>query len=163
MGFPPKRSAVHTHLLLMKRRDFLRSAGAAAVIPVLPLPAMAVPAATAPVNTFQVGWAALYARAHNQASPALIQKWLRVSPEQANAVMGELVNQNIIKLPVAGSATAVQPMYPGGGVPGMFRKSKKVVDAAKQVFDALVEDNEPVEQAETISDPLIEETAHETS
>ena len=76
--------------------------------------------------------------------------------------MGELVNQNIIKRPVAGSATAVQPMYPGGGVPGMYGKSKKVVDTAKEVFDALVEDDEPVEQIETISDPLIEETAHET-
>lgn len=128
------------------------------MIPVLPLPAMAVPAAAAPVNTFQVGWAALYARAHNQASPALIQKWLRVSPEQANAVMGELVNQNIIKLPVAGSATAVQPMYPGGGIPGMFSKTKKVVETAKEVFDTLIEDEEPVEAHTEIT---TEETAHE--
>ncbi|HCP81742.1 MAG TPA: hypothetical protein DIT67_09175 [Octadecabacter sp.] len=147
----------------MKRRDFLRSAGAAAVIPVLPLPAMAVPAAAAPVNAFQVGWAALYARAHNQASPALIQKWLRVGPEQANALMGELANQNIIKLPVAGSATAVQPMYPAGRVPGMFNKTKKAVETAKEVFDTLVKDDETDEQVESISGPTREETADATS
>ena len=147
----------------MKRRDFLRSAGAAAVIPVLPLPAMAVPAAAAPVNSFQVGWAALYARAHNKASPALIQKWLRVTPEQANALMGELVNQNIIKLPIAGSATAVQPMYPNGGVPGMFNKTKKAVETAKEVFDTLIEDDETDEQLEGVSEPSIEEAAGATS
>lgn len=145
----------------MKRRDFLRSAGAAAVIPVLPLPAMAVPAATAPVNTFQVGWAALYARAHNQASPALIQKWLRISPEQANAVMGELVNQNIINLPIAGSATAVQPMYPASGVPGRLSRTKKVAETAKDVFDTLIEDDEPVTPTETSPDLANEESTIE--
>ncbi len=147
----------------MKRRDFLRSAGAAAVIPVLPLPAMAVPVVKAPVNTFQVGWAALYARAHNQASPALIQKWLRVSPEQANALMGELVNQNIIKVPIAGSATAVHPMYPGGGVPGMFGKTKKAVETAKDILDTLVEEDEAGEPIETICETTSEVSADATS
>ncbi|WP_179214855.1 hypothetical protein [Octadecabacter ascidiaceicola] len=118
--------------------------------------------ATAPVNAMQVGWAALYARAQNQASPALIQKWLRVGPEQANALMGELVSRNIIKLPVAGSATAVQPMYPSGGVTGMFNKSKKAVETAKEVFDTLVEEDETDDQIETTPEPTIEETANET-
>ena len=132
----------------MKRRDFLCSAGAAAVIPVLPLPAMAIPAATAPVNAMQVGWAALYARANNAASPALIQKWLRVGPEQAHALMAELTKRNIIQLPIAGSATAVQPMYPGGGYAGMFNKSRQVTRKAKDVFDALTQDETPIEVVE---------------
>lgn len=60
----------------MKRREFLSSAGAAAVIPVLPLPAMATPVATAPVRATQVGWAALFARVNDRATPALLQKWM---------------------------------------------------------------------------------------
>jgi hypothetical protein len=67
----------------MKRRDFLLSGGAAAVIPVLPLPAMAAPVAAAPVNVMQLGWAALFARTHNCATPELLQTWLRVGPEAA--------------------------------------------------------------------------------
>ena len=133
------------------------------MIPVLPLPALAVPAAAAPVNAYQVGWAALYARVHNQASPTLLQQWLRVSPEQANVLMGELVNKNIIKLPVAGSATVVQPMYQSGGVPGMFRNTKKVVETAKEVFDTLIEDDENGAQNETMPEPTIEETVDATS
>jgi hypothetical protein len=124
---------------------------------------MAVPVATAPVNTFQVGWAALYARAHNQASPALIQKWLRVSPEQANALMGELVNQNIIKLPIARIAAAVQTMYPVGGDPGMFGKTKKAVETAKDILDTLVEEDETDEPIETICETTFEGSADVTS
>lgn len=123
------------------------------MIPVLPLPAMAVPVATAPapvmaVNTMQVGWAALYARVNNQTTPALIQKWLRVGPDQAHALMGELVKRNIINMPIAGSATAVQPMYPGGGYGGMFNKSRKVTEKAKEIFDSLIEDDAPTEDIE---------------
>lgn len=163
-GFPRKRSALHTHLYTMKRREFLSSAGAAAVIPVLPLPAMAVPAATAPVNTMQVGWAALYARANNQATPALIQKWLRVGPDQANALMSELVKRNVIHTPLSGSAVAVQPMYPNGGVPGMFRKSKRVIDQAKDLVDTLLDDDQTdgSSQDRTPEHPTDDES-HETS
>ncbi len=138
----------------MKRRDFLRSAGAAAVVPVLPFSAMVTPAAAAvPINSMQVGWAALYARVNNQATPALIQKWLRVGPEQANALMGELVNRNIIRMPAAGSAVAVQPMYPGGGYPGMFNTSKRVARTGNL---------EPFEQKASVDDKFRAMIAHVT-
>lgn len=155
----------------MNRRNFLRSAGAAAVIPALPLSALVTPVAAAPANAMQVGWAALYARANNQASPALIQKWLRVGPDQAQALMSELTKRQIIHAPIAGSAAAVQPMYPNGTVPGVFQKSKQVAQKAREVFDTLLEEDVPAERADpvdpestpTIADQNSEDTRHEAS
>ncbi len=119
----------------MKRREFLSSAGAAAVIPVLPLPAMATPVATAPVRATQVGWAALFARVNDRATPALLQKWMGVGPEQANALMSELVKRNIIHAPVAGTAASVQPMYPSGGIPGVAKSAGQMLRKVNDVID----------------------------
>jgi len=116
------------------------------VIPVLPLPAMAAPVATAPVNAMQLGWAALFARTHNCATPELLQTWLRVGPEQAQALMSEMVKRNIIHTPVAGTAAAVQPMYTSSGIPGMRPTLRKVADAAKDAIkDMMHEDTEAAE------------------
>ena len=150
----------------MKRREFLRSAGAAAVLPVLPLSAMTAPVVAAPANTMQVGWAALYARANNQASPALIQKWLRVGPEQAQALMSELTKRQIIHTPVAGSAAAVQPMYPSSGIPGAMKRTQHFVQKARDVYEDWIEDE--VEETETTLEPEMdiepkEEESHGTS
>lgn len=136
----------------MKRREFLRTAGAAAVLPVLPLPALASPMATAPasasaVNAMQVGWAALYARANHRATPALLQKWLRINPSQANAMMSELVKRGVVHTPIAGSAAAVQPMYSAQNVGGLFGSKRKAAQTAKDVFDALVQDDDETEDA----------------
>lgn len=106
----------------MKRREFLSSAGAAAVIPVLPLPAMATPVATAPVRATQVGWAALFARVNDRATPALLQKWMGVGPEQANALMSELVKRNIIHAPSREQPRPCSPCTQAGA----FRASQKV-------------------------------------
>ncbi|MCF2871365.1 hypothetical protein L0664_09845 [Octadecabacter sp. G9-8] len=123
----------------MKRREFLSSAGAAAVLPVLPLPAIASPTAVASANAAQVGWAALFARVNDRATPALIQKWMGVGPEQANALMSELVKRNIIHAPIAGSATSVQPMYPRGGVPGIAKSSGQILRKARDMLDTLAD------------------------
>lgn len=127
----------------MKRRDFLRSAGATAIIPVLPLPAVAVPVAAAPVQAIQLNWAALFARTHAKASPALIQSWLGVGPAQAQAVMSGLVERGIIGAPVAGTAAAVQPIYQSRAVPGTRVAVAKVKDIVEGfVRDALEDDAE---------------------
>jgi hypothetical protein len=136
----------------MKRRDFLYSAGAAASIPVLPLPAMAAPVASAPVHTAQVGWAALYARTHAKASPTLIQKWLGVGPKQAHALMSELARLNVLGTPVGGTAAAVKPIYATRSVPGARSTGAKIADAAKDMARTWIED------AHQENEPLTEDT-----
>lgn len=119
----------------MDRRSFLKTAGAAAAAPLLPVPAIASAQAVT-VNRFQIGFAALYARVNGRASPAMIQKWLRIGPEDARYVMGELRGMGILNAPIAGSATAARPMYPGGKVPGFLRKA---VDAGQTVLEKMDE------------------------
>lgn len=96
---------------------------------------MATP--TAAISEFQVGWAALIARAQNKASPELIQSWLRVDPHQAQEVMQQLVTRGITRNPVAGVASAAKPMYEAGKAPGAFGGPK---DLAKKALDYLAED-----------------------
>lgn len=129
----------------MKRRDFLCSAGAAATLPVLPLPAAAVPVAAAPVHASQVGWAALFARVNTRTTPALLQKWMGVGPEQAHALMSELIQRNIIHAPVAGSAAAIQPMHPQGSIPGTIKTTGQVLRKARDTVEALLDDQDIVE------------------
>ncbi|MCF2906197.1 hypothetical protein L0666_14470 [Octadecabacter sp. CECT 8868] len=130
------------------------------MIPVLPLPAAAVPAAAAPANAMQVGWAALFARANHRATPALIQKWLRVDATQADAVMRELVRQNVVHAPVAGSAAAIKPMYASNGPNTLFGKRNKVVEATKDVIKDLMRDDD-VAQANDADDVTAETAAQE--
>lgn len=136
----------------MKRRDFLYSAGAAVSIPVLPPPAMAAPVASAPVHTAQVGWAALYARTHAKASPALIQKWLGVGPEQAHALMSELAHLNVLSTPIGGTAAAVKPIYAPRSIPGARSNGAKIADAVQDLARTWLEDEAPND------DPLTEDT-----
>ncbi|MDB4213247.1 hypothetical protein N9741_00045 [Octadecabacter sp.] len=147
----------------MKRREFLSSAGAAAVIPVLPLPAMATPVATAPVRATQVGWAALFARVNDRATPALLQKWMGVGPEQANALMSELVKRNIIHAPVAGTAASVQPMYQSGGIPGVAKRTGQMLRKVHDVIDAFDAPNQDMTDAAQVDqhspDPTAEHQA----
>lgn len=134
----------------MERREFLSFAGASALIPVLPLPAPAIPVAVAPVNAAKANWAALYARAHGRATPELIQKWLHVGPDQARVVMSDLVARNVVAAPIAGSATAVHPMYPSRAIPGARIASERAKDA---VTDYL---RSSLDQEVTVDEPPIE-------
>lgn len=106
----------------------------------LPLPVAAAPMAATPVHTTQVGWAALFARANNHATPALMQKWLNVGPQQAHALMSELTRRNIIQVTSSGAATAVQPMYQTSGIPGVAQTTSNMVEAARDVWDAVMEE-----------------------
>ncbi len=133
------------------------------MIPVLPLPAMAIPVAKAPVRTAQVGWAALYARAHAKTSPELIQSWLGVGPEQAQALMSDLVDRKIIHTPVGGVARAIDPMYPSSGIPGARPFQEKIADKARElVKDMLDADDGDLSDAEIEDTEAEEEKIDET-
>jgi len=143
----------------MKRREFLSSAGAAAALPVLPLPAKAIPVATAPANASKVGWAALYARAHAKASPALIQQWLGVGPEQAHAIMSELLRTNVLNAPVGGVASVMDPMFPKRAVPGTQPPLRDLANKTRQLLADHLHDPDEAPDTEDIP----EEPPHETS
>lgn len=154
-GFPHKTSALHTHINAMKRREFLTTAGAAASLSVLPLsPVAAMPAATS-VPATQVSWATLIARSQAKASPELIQQWLNVGPEQARAVMSELVRKNVLRAPVGGAAVAVDPMFASRKVPGARPMAKRIATKANEMVREWAEAQ--------LDDEAPEEKAHETS
>lgn len=133
----------------MERREFLSFAGASAVIPVLPLPAPTIPVVVAPIDAAKVDWAALYARTHGRATPELIQKWLHVSPDQARAVMSDLVRKNVVAAPVAGSAAAIRPMYPSRSIQGARLISEKAKAAVKDFAQSTFNDiNDPQNTAQ---------------
>ncbi|MDA9207816.1 hypothetical protein N9O61_02910 [Octadecabacter sp.] len=128
-------------------------AGASALIPVLPLSAPALPVAVAPVNAAKANWAALYARAHGRATPELIQKWLHVGPDQARAVMSDLVARNVVAAPVAGSAAAVQPMYPSRAIPGAHMASERAKDAVTDYLRSALDHDDTYSEPQTGDDP----------
>lgn len=103
------------------------------MVPILPLPIAAAPIVT-PVDAAKANWAALYARVNARATPELLQKWLGVGPDQAQALMSELIKRNIIHAPVAGSAIAVQPMHPHGVVPGSGKMRSEIMRKAQQTI-----------------------------
>lgn len=98
------------------------------MIPVLPLPEPRPPLAVASIDAAKMDWAALYTRLHGHATPELIQRWLHVGPDQARAVISELVRRNVLAPPIAGSAAAVQPMYPSRGARMMADHAKTAVE-----------------------------------
>lgn len=146
----------------MKRRTFLSSAGAAAVLPVLPLSVAAVPAAAAPVSASTANWAALFARVNSRATPALIQKWLGVGPDTAQAIMSDLIKRNVVHAPVAGTAAAVQPMYASRAIPGVPATPSDALKRAKDTFEALVDDTQ-VDSGAPDDEPKTEDPIDETS
>jgi len=137
----------------------MNTAGATAIIPVLPTSAMAAPVAKAPAHAAKIGWAALYARAHAKASPALIQKWLSVGSEQANALMAELVRTKVLNAPVGGIATVTKPMFGPNTVPGAKTVTKNIARRTQQIiFDAFQDEPDLSEH-----NAIEEEIHHETS
>ena len=134
------------------------------MIPVLPLPALATPMAAAPANAAQVGWAALFARVNNRATPALLQKWMGVGPQQAELLMSELIKRNIIYTPVAGSAVSVQPMYPTGGFPGRIAQTNDVLQNVRDTLDTVLEDDaEDGPSDDTTPDDVLDEPTEAAS
>lgn len=96
----------------------------------------------------------MFARANNRASPALIQKWLRIGPTEANAVMRELVSRGVVQAPIAGSAIAVDPLYPGGKPPGFVTKGRNI---AEKVVEILTEEEQESQSEEIGIDPTPED------
>lgn len=113
----------------MKRRRFLQGLTAAASLPALPLPAATVfggatgaagasgaAAATGVAGAQTYLWAEFVARVHDRASPAMLERLLKIDAGTARRVYGELLRDNIITAPDAfGLSRATNP-YPNARV-----------------------------------------------
>lgn len=118
----------------MQRRTFLKTTGAAALMPALPMAATPA-AATAPATALQLSWATHYARVHNAVSPDLLSSALGFSPDVARGAFQRLLADKVIGPPGAhGIARAAAPFYTSfpGAEP---QASQAVAEVTEQGLD----------------------------
>lgn len=105
----------------MKRRTFLTNLAATAALPMMPLKALAGAAPAAAVASMEQPylWASFITRVHNNASPAMLQRLLKLDEGMASRVYSELVKNNVVNSPNAyGISRAVNP-FPQPGMAHM--------------------------------------------
>ncbi|MEM8650924.1 MAG: hypothetical protein AAGF54_10370 [Pseudomonadota bacterium] len=134
----------------MDRRNFLKSIGAASLLPVIPMPAIsaASPAAaiaTAPVftsHTYQ--WAEMIVRAHNKCNLGLLQRSLQVDVTVAEALKKELIKNGIVaaKANAYGLHKATKPLYEGS-----FLKPSEPLETAKDIIEDFITPDDELDQA----------------
>ena len=87
----------------MKRRNFLTMMGATALAPALPAFGAPVSVAAGGYNRYQYGLAVFHARTRANISAAGIAHRLKVSMPQAEAMIGEMIENNYVKPVLGGS------------------------------------------------------------
>ena len=105
----------------MKRRTFLTNLAATAAVPMMPMKALASVAPTAAAASMDQPylWASFITRVHNNASPAMLQRLLKLDKSMASRVYSELVKNNVVTPPNAyGISRAVNP-FPQPGMAHM--------------------------------------------
>lgn len=116
----------------MKRREFLNLTMGSAVAAAVPLPSGAVGAvAKAPKHLYP--WAVAMAHAGNPISEKTLGMALKVSADQASALMSRLVARGVVHAPnAAGVARAVSPAFRAGFLPEVTRKT--VAEAGRSLI-----------------------------
>jgi hypothetical protein len=148
----------------MQRRDFLKSMGATALIPAIPLPAAALstsvaPAVAAPFTAHTYQWAEMIVRAHNSCNLGLLQRSLRIDAGAAASLKQALIKNGIVtaNANAYGIHKAVKPLYEGAFVSTSDTISK-VKDVAEKVSHHLSKDEEAKEEIDSDFSDLEEET-----
>ncbi|MEM7290734.1 MAG: hypothetical protein AAF412_10270 [Pseudomonadota bacterium] len=101
----------------MDRRSFLKTIGAASLLPALPAPAFATAATSATpvvsVHTYQ--WAEMIVRAHNKCNLGMLQRLLQLDNASAAVVKNKLLENGVISAQsnAYGMHTAIKPLYEG--------------------------------------------------
>ena len=80
----------------MKRRNFIKSAGAIAALPLVPTPAISAPVATATPAAARF-WGIYMAHLHGAVTPKMIATMTNVSPQLAKLYLKDLVAKGVIK------------------------------------------------------------------
>ena len=121
----------------MKRRSFLKSIGAAALSPMIPLPSLASMGSIAPsiapaVVPATYKWAEMIARAHRTCNIAMLQRHLRLDAATASMVQKQLVANGVIgaQANIYGTHQAIKPLFEGA-----FPKPANVGEAVKSTVE----------------------------
>ena len=131
----------------MNRRKFLQSIGAAALLPSLPVPTLALPQA-APVvvpfteHTYQ--WAEIIARAHNRCNIGLLQRSLQVSEGVAEALKSRLIENGIISAEANayGIHKATKPLYEGAFT-SVQEAPRNIADTVQEATEKILDEEDP--------------------
>lgn len=134
----------------MKRRNFLKSIGASALLPIMPtLPSAAIVTpvtAAAPAfsnHTYQ--WAEMIVRAHNKCNLGLLQRSLHIDASAASALKSKLIENGVVNAQANayGIHKATKPLYEEA-----FMKVSDTAEKAIEKVTELIEDS----QEQQISD-----------
>ncbi len=142
---------------IMDRRSFLKSIGATALLPALPIPAgslaaqSSVAAGTAAFSQHTYQWAEMIVRAHNKCNLGLLQRSLQVDATAASALKQALIKNGIVhaQANAYGIHTATKPLYEGAFM-SVSEASEKVIEAAEEISDFIEDTAEPTEKIQEI-------------
>ena len=139
----------------MKRRDFLKSAGAALMVPAVPLPALSLGTASAAVPRSTYLWAETIARAHRQCSVPMLQRHLKLDAHAVQLVKSQLIKNGVISgQPNAyGVYKAINPLFDGAFIkPTKKRLAQRAISDARAKAEKLNqqtklhEDGSPIDE-----------------
>lgn len=135
----------------MKRRTFLTNLAATAALPLVPFKALAAAAPTAAAASMEQPylWASFITRVHNNASPSMLQRLLKLDEGMAKQVYSELIKNNVVTSPNAyGISKAVNP-FPQ---PGMAHMQSQVSSQAVKTSDKSLKLNRSKDEIEIEGD-----------
>lgn len=136
----------------MKRRSFLKNLAATAVLPAVPFKSLAAAAPTAAAATMDQPylWASFVSRVHNKASPAMLQRLLKLEEGVAQRVFQDLVKNNVVSTPNAyGISHAINP-YPQPGLSSI--KPKPISSEAGKMPKSELKIEQKEELSEDVDD-----------
>ena len=148
----------------MDRRSFIKSIGAAGLLPALPIPSFAVaPVAASPaVSAHTYQWAELIVRAHNKFSPGMLQRSLRIDSAAASVLKEQLIKNGVLSAQANayGIHAATKPLYEGAfiSVSETAEKLGQVTNKASEVLDEITDPDQATIEAKPSDQDDIPET-----
>ena len=152
-------------LSIMNRRSFIRSLGAASLLPMIPVPtfvASASAAVTPAISAHTYKWAELIVRAHNKFSPGMLQRSLRIDSATAHVLKEQLIQNGILSAQANayGIHAATKPLYEGAfvSVSETADTISQVATKASEIVQESEENDETIEEFDSANKDLSDET-----
>ncbi|MEM9280071.1 MAG: hypothetical protein AAGA76_16015 [Pseudomonadota bacterium] len=129
----------------MDRRSFLKSIGAAGLLPALPIPSIAIatPSVAPAVSAHTYQWAEMIVRAHNKCNLGMLQRLLQIDNATATVLKKQLLENGIISAQANayGMHTAIKPLYEGAFV-NVSDTASKTVETASDFVEQITDNEE---------------------